>query len=462
MKHYNRLNKLLLEYTVMSQRGNVPNLEKTEYTDLVNFCISNKNFEQGLKIVNSAMELFPSSFELILKKIEIFLLTKQPEKALNLLDKIEHLNRLSQQAQILKAKALKATGKDKDALNIIEGLEDSTKNDFDVFQLQASLLENLEQFEHLYHVTKEQILAAPKDKIDQLLEKFSFFTEITAKHSDAADFYPNVIDRHPFSSTAWQNLGRTHGFLGNCKDAVDAYEFCIAINAKSKTAYFGAAECLEKAERYDLAINYYNEYIDNTQQNDPDALTRIGYCFYNMDDMDAAKEWLHLALHTNPELPEAFFLLGIIEETTNPQEAINYYEEAIDIDPFNEDYIIALAQLHNALGNLETAKQFFQQAIDTAPDVIDTWIPYIKFLIQSGENQLLLENLEEVSTYFNQEQVIFLKIAGLFAIGKRKEAKYWLAEAMATYDESPELLFTISPELYHDLKVQEIIKKYRD
>ena len=134
----------------------------------------------------------------------------------------------------------------------------------------------------------------------------------------------------------------------------------------------------------------------------------------------------------------------------------------MDIDPFNEDYIIDLAELHYSLQNMQTAKQLFQQAIDTAPDVIETWIPYIRFLINTDQHQLLLENLEEVSSYFNEDKVIFLKIAVLFALEKRKEAIYWLAEALATYDESPELLFRISSNLSFDQDVIATIKKYRD
>ncbi len=462
MNHYNRLNELLIEYTILSQSKSVPNFEKTEYTDLIDYCITSQNFDWGLKAVDSAIQLFSSSIEFIVKKIKILLLLNQPEQALDLLDSIDHLPRLTYEAQILKAKALKATGNDKAALKIIDGLDNTAKNDFDVYQLKADLLENLGQFEHLYHMTKNQIFAAPKDQIDALLEKFSFFTEITSNYSDAINIYKEVIDLHPFSSTAWQNLGLTYGFLDNCKEAVDAFEYCIAINPKNRAAYFGCAECLEKTERYDLALNYYNEYLDTTQLKNPDAIVRLANCFYHMDDIDSAKHWLLEAININPELPEAFAILGLIYETSAPDKAISYYEEAMDIDPFNEDYIIDLAELHYSLQNMQTAKQLFQQAIDTAPDVIETWIPYIRFLINTDQHQLLLENLEEVSSYFNEDKVIFLKIAVLFALEKRKEAIYWLAEALATYDESPELLFRISSNLSFDQDVIATIKKYRD
>lgn len=462
MKHYNRLNDLLIEFTTMSQSENVPNLEKTVYAELVDFCIYNKDLERGLIVVDSAIQLFSSAPEFTVKKIEILLLLKQPEQALDTLDSIEHLNRLSRQAQILKAKALKATGKDKDALDIIHGLEDTKDKDFDVYELQASLLENLNQFENLYHLIKSQILMAPKEKIEQLLEKYSFFTEITSNYTDAIDFYDKVIDLYPFSSTAWQNLGQTQAVLGNYEEAVDAFEYCIAINPTNRAAYFGCADCFEKADRFDLALTYYNEYIDATHINDADALIRLANCFYNMDEFDSAKHWLEEAIQIDPNHPEAFYILGMLHQETDAKKAINNFEEAMDIDPFNETYMIALAELHFRLNNNEDAIQFFQQAVDTAPDVIETWIPYIRFLVNTKQKQLLFENLEEVSTYFNQEKVIFLKIAGLFAVDKRKEAKYWLAETLATYDESPELLFKISPALSSDQEVKGIIKKYRN
>ncbi len=463
MNHYNRLNELLIEYAVLSQNKTVPNLEKTEYADLVDFCISNNDFEHGLKIVDSAILLFPSALEFVVQKIEIFLRLNEPEQALALLESVEDLHRLSRQAKILKAKALKATGNNKAALDIIDELESSTKDAFDIYELKASLLENLEQFGNLYQVTKGQILTAPKEQVDALLEKFSFFTEITSNYLDAIQFYNQVIDQHPFSSTVWQNLGETHGMLGNCEEAVDAFEFCMAINPRNRIAYFGAARCLEKAGRFDLALNYYDEYLETSQLDDAEALVNVANCFYQMEDLDTAKHRLLESIQIDPELPEAFAILGeIYAETNNPKKAIDCYKEAMDIDPFNEEYIIDFANLYFSLGEIEKAKQLFQQAIDTAPDILETWLPYISFLINTQEHQLLLESLDEVSTYFNEDKVIYLKVAVLFAAGKRKEAKYWLAEALATYGESfLELLFDISPALAMDQEIMDIIKKYQ-
>lgn len=461
MKHYNRLNELLLEFTAMSQKESVPNFEKADYLELVDYCILKQNLEHGLKVVDSAIQLFPLSPEFAVKKIEILLYLNRPDQALTVLETIEHLTALSHQAQMLKAQALKATGKDQDALDLLGKLQEAQKDDFNIYKLQASILENMQQFEKLYQVIKNQILTAPNDQLDLLLEKHMLFTDITSNHQDAIGFYSNVIDIHPFCSTAWKNLGLSFSFLEDYQEAIDAFEFAIAINPINKAAYLGCTECLEKTDNYGLAIRYYNEYLDASRISDAEIFMHLGHCFHQENDIDTAQYFLQEALKIDNELADAHYLLALLFMEPNPNKAIFHLGNAIDLDSFNEDYVLALAQAHTILQNNDMALQYFQQAIDIAPDLIDTWTPFIHFLIKTKQHTLLLETLEEVATFFNPEQVIYLRVAALFAVKKRTEAKYWLAEALATNEEPYQIMFDMLPDLAFDPDVIAIIKNYR-
>ncbi|HHB78131.1 MAG TPA: tetratricopeptide repeat protein [Saprospiraceae bacterium] len=460
MKHYNRLNELLLEFTAMSQSNNVPNLEKTDYLDLANYCISIEELELGLLIVDTAIRHFPLLPEFIVKKIEILLLLDRPNQALSTLKTIDHLTKLSHQAQLLKAKALKATGKNQDALDLLDQLKETQKDDFKIYELQANILENMQQFDKLYHVLKNQILTAPQAQLESLLDKLLLFTDITSNYQDAIAFYPKVIDRHPFSGTAWRNLGLSYAALEDYYEAIDAFEFCIAIDPLDKTAYLGCTTCLEQQNKYGLAIRYYFEYLEQSLKDEPEILMKLGHCFFLEDDFDTATYFLEEAIRLEPELANAHYWLGSLYLESDPPKAILHLNDAIDLDSFNEDYMIALAEAYKTIHDPKNAQHYFQQAIDIAPDILDTWMPFVRFLIQTKQHQLLLETLEEVATFFNPEQVIFLKIAGLFATGKRKEAKYWLIEALTTDNDLLDTMFEVYPKLAHDDEVVATIQKY--
>ncbi len=461
MKHFNRLEKLLFEYTALSQSESVPNLEKTVYQELADFCIYLKKYSLGLEVVDSAIQIYPFTPDFLVKKSEILLLLNKPQQALSVLSDIDHLASLSRTAQLLRAKALSATGQNKEALDLLGQLDNEKKNDFSVYQLQASIFEKMQQFENLYQVTKSQIFSAPKEQIEELLDRHLFFTEITSNHSDAISFLNKVIDIYPFSSTAWGNLGTAHKTLGECFEATDAFEYAIAIDPTNKSAYFQTAECLESIDEYDKAINYYLEYLNNINYRDPDAIIRLSHCYIKTNQNQQAIALLQQTIDTSPELEEAYHLLGVALLSYNPKSALKNLHKAVVLNPNNEIFVIELANAYFLLGDNEKALEYYQESIIIAPDLMETWYPFIKFLFVTEQFEQLEDSLEELSSFFNIDQYIYYKIAFLIQTGKREEAKYWLAEALTIDFKAHSLLFEFIPNLAQDGEIIKVIEQYR-
>lgn len=462
MKYQNRLNALFSEFTAMSQNGNVPNLEKTDYKKLIEHCFSEEKYEEGLEINEAAIQFFPFSPEFVVNKIELLLLIDQPYLALNLFESIDHLTSLSRKAQLLKAEALNASGNTSQALALLEAMDKEKKDDFSVYALQAKIMESLQQFDNLYQVNKNQIMASPPEQLASLLTKHLLFTELTENYMDAIEFYRKVIDKHPFSKEAWFNQGLAFKAVQTYDEAIDAFEFCIAIDTKNKYAYLECAECFELKGQPIQAVKYYHEFLAQEEEIDPEVLTKLGKCFLNAEDFAQAQQILIKAVLLKPLSAEGHFLLGrTFLDSNQAKKAIGSLSRAHELDPLNEFYILELAEAYLLVDNLDKAHFYFSEAIDTAPDIIHTWTAFISFLIQEDRVEELADTLEGVEAYFGVDDVIYLKVAALFALKKRKEALYYLGEALSEGMGNIETLFGILPDLAEDKEVISLQFQYK-
>jgi tetratricopeptide (TPR) repeat protein len=89
-------------------------------------------------------------------------------------------------------------------------------------------------------------------------------------------------------------------------------------------------------------------------------------------------------LQINPREPEAFFMFGMnFKEMGDTSRAINSFQEVVEIDPDITDAWILLGQLH-AAKNTGLADAAFQSAIETAPNDPTTYHAKADYLRDQG------------------------------------------------------------------------------
>ena len=140
-------------------------------------------------------------------------------------------------------------------------------------------------------------------------------------------FRSKFIDDHPYSYTAWYNLGCVQSKLELYEKALDAFDFAIVINEEFTTAYFNKANALYNLERYNEAISVYKETFSLEK---PEALTfyYIGECYERLEDYRKAKINYNKAIQLNPDLADAWMGIGIVLDNQNLRtEGIHRSEE---------------------------------------------------------------------------------------------------------------------------------------
>lgn len=102
------------------------------------------------------------------------------------------------------------------------------------------------------------------------------------------------------------------------------------------------------------------------------ARARLAAAYLQQGSAGMAKEQAELALRLDPELPDAYFVLGVANYRTGEYEAavqdlVTASETEGQFATFYMEVFMALADAHEALGDYESALAAYSEAIKRAP-----------------------------------------------------------------------------------------------
>lgn len=156
------------------------------------------------------------------------------------------------------------------------------------------------------------------------------------------------------------------------------------------------------------------EYVRKARERWPNELdlakTEIN-ALIRLERIDEAKAELEAAIEAEPENPDLYFSLGVMqEELSNKEAAIEAYEQAIEVDPNYYNALFNLAVLHfnqavevikerNALGFSAADKKKEKELNKLANEKMKVALPYWKKVLeQDPKNRTALEQLRFIYT----------------------------------------------------------------
>ena len=142
--------------------------------------------------------------------------------------------------------------------------------------------------------------------IEQSYYEIANCYDILGQSGKAEIYYNKLIDFDPYNGTAWYNLGIVHSKTGAFEKALEAYDFCLAIDDDFIAARFNKANVLVELERYKDAIA---EYLLTIEEDGADSITycNLGGCYERMDEDLAARDYYKKATELNANIAEAWF-----------------------------------------------------------------------------------------------------------------------------------------------------------
>ncbi len=129
---------------------------------------------------------------------------------------------------------------------------------------------------------------------------------------------------------------------------------------------------------------------------------------------DESMQTLARVLNLDPRNPEAYFMMGLnYKETGDTARAINSFQETVEIDPDIVDAWVLLGQLQGAMGN-DIAQQYFESALIVSPNNINVMHAKADYLSDQEKLKEAIEVYQEITRIDPQYEEAYFNMGLLY------------------------------------------------
>ncbi len=462
-KDRDEMNELLKKYNNLKNGKQFSFIEEESFLRLIDYFDDNDKLSSALEAVNFALEQFPYSSSLYIRKADILIATQNYYEGLSYLEKAEVLDSNDINLYILKTDAYLALDFQEKAANLLEeaiAIFDGEDRIELLFEL-ADVYDDYENFDRVFNCL--QLILEQEPTNEEALYKICFWADYTGKNEESIKIHEHIIDEHPYSQLAWFNLGTAYQGLKLYEKSIDAYLYAIAIDEKFDYAYRNLGDAYLRLRKYRDAIEALQKVLELSMPEDI-IYEAIGYCYEKLRNPAQARFHYRKAVHLNASESRLYYkIAATYMEEGYWESAVKNIENAMSINRSQPDYHFAIAQCHVQLGHIKDAVVHFTQFIKARPKNVKGWKELIKCLFDAEFYEEALEQIYNAQkSTENKPLFIYYKSAVLFAMGKSKEALLQLQLGLETNPSLTRQFIDLDASLLQHSSVSEMISNYKN
>jgi len=462
-KDRDEMKELLIQYNNFKTGKQFSFIEEESFQRLIDYFDENDKLSSALEAVNFAIEQFPYSSSLYIRKADILIATQNYYEGLSLLEKAEVLDSNDINLYILKTDAYLALDFQEKAATLLEQAiatfagEDKIELLFEL----ADVYDDYEDFEKVFNCL--QLILEQDPTNEEALYIICFWADYTGKNEESIKIHEKIIDEHPYSHLAWFNLGTALQGLKLYEKSIDAYLYAIAIDEKFDYAYRNLGDAYLRLRQYRDAIEALQKVLELSMPEDV-IYEAIGFCYEKLKNPAQARFNYRKAVHLNSTESRLYYkIAGTYMQEGYWESAVKNLENAMSINRLQPDYHFAIAQCYIKLGNIKNAVVCFTHFIKARPKNTKGWKELIKCLYDAEFYDEALEQVYNAQKSTENKPLFFYyKCAVLFALGKSKEALLQLQQGL---EDAPGLIrqfIELDPSLLQHSSVAEMISNYKN
>lgn len=285
--------------------------------------------------------------------------------------------------------------------------------------------------------------------------------ELSGNHAESRALYEEILDRHPYCSLAWYNLGWAYAQLGPVEEALDAFEYAYITHPYFEEAYRACAELAVQHGFYRRALRCYTEMLGHVEA-DSEMLVCMGNCQLKLGNIREAKKLCRQALQLDPFNADAYYQLGAcFAAEQDYRQAARWMREAVRTDDNSEEYHLALATVYGCQGQTQRALKHYWRAVELAPEEATAWLKLAECLMTTGEMLQAGEVLEQALENSTGADLLYCSAACKFLTGDRPAALRTLREALNVDLERQTSIFRWAPALRNDAEIVELLNSFQ-
>lgn len=451
-------NVSLTKFESMLKTNNVLFFDSNEFENIIHHYLNQGKVALAKKAIKLGLEQHPTSTNLKLFRVEVFVFENDLTKANELLNELYVLEPSNEEIYIQKANILSKEDKHQEAIDILKRALSLAEDTADIYSLIGMEYLFLDQFDLARDHFMKCLEANPEDYAS--LYNIIYCFDFLDKNNEAIEYLNSYLDKNPYCEVAWHQLGRQYYELKEYEKALSAYDFAIISDDTFIGAYLEKGKVLEKLKLYNEAIENYSITLS---LEDPTsfALLRIANCHEKLGNNELAVQYYYKTVHEDPLLDKGWIAITkFYSKNKNYQKALYYINKAINIDGENILYWKYYAKINHKLNFLEEAERGYKRILDLGNYELETWLVRGDILLALGEQQAATFNFIQAAEFYPENAEIEFRLAGLyFQLIETEKATYHLKNGLRFDAEQIIILEELFPEVYESLLVKKMFSK---
>ncbi len=456
------MRELLQQFDNLKKGKSNSFIEEDSFERIIDYFDEKEQLDQALEAAEYAVDQYPYSAGLLLKKADILIALRNYKGALYVLDQAELLDSTDKDLYILKTDAYLALDQQEKAAALLEfaiGYFEGEERIDMLFEL-ADVYDDYENFEKVFDCLKMILEDDPNN--EEALYKICFWTDFTGRNEEGIRLHQQIIDNYPYNELAWFNLAAAYQGLKLYEKAIDAYQYAIAIDEKFDYAYRNMGDAYLRLHRYKEAIEALEKVLELARPEDV-IYEAMGHCYDKMRNYAQARFHYKKASHLNNQDSQLHYKIACTYMNESAwNSAVKSLEVAMRAHRMQPEYNLAMGQCFMELNKMDDAIAYLSNVIRARPKNANGWDSLIKCLLKAG----YYEDAAEYAALAHQQTdgkplFIFYKSASLFLLGKSKEAILQLELGMEKNPRLVKKFIELNPSFLQNQQVVDVIARFK-
>ena len=438
--------------------------DSEEFEFIIDHYTQHNDLQHSRQAVEMAMEQHPESNMLKIKLARQYLLENDAQRAFEIMQHVERIDDEQDPDYFLTlGSCLAALGKSEEALeNYFSALPYFDEDEkFELYNAIAYEYQHMQQFDlALEFYNKALPFAEDRDTIYHEI-RCCFLS--AGRKEEALTYFQGLIEKDPYNSKAWTNIGDIYRMMGQYEESIDPYEYALSIDPEDLWTNMHLADIYYDLGRYKEAIDTLEEALRNGVETSM-IHTTIGDCYYRLDDLQTAENHFNKALEINPMIGSGYAGLGYVySDRGQSRKAIKFFEKALEYEPWETDHLYSIATDYMKLKEYDKAMDCLRKIQEQTPNDADAYY-YIADLY--GQQDKIDEAINTIKFGLlqtdNDSSLLYLLAYAYFVKGCRGQGLGTLDQALdADFEMWPDFLEYDRELLANDNDILELINKHK-
>ena len=457
-----QIKELLKQYQDFKAGIGYSLIEEDDFEKIIGYYEEKEQLGKALEAVETAIDQYPFSGSLLVKKAGILLTKRKYLEALEILDHAALFDAGNINLFILKTDAYLALDQQEKAVALLEQGVSSFEGEERLellFEL-ADVYDDYEEFDKVFECLKMILEQEPNN--EEALYKICFWTDFTGRNEESIRLHQQIIDEFPYNELAWFNLATAYQGLKLYEKAIDAYQYAITIEEKFDYAYRNMGDAYIRLRKYREAIEALEKV---TELSKPELVIyeAIGHCYEKLKNYAQARFYYRKASHLNLEDSKLFYKIAMTYFNEGHwQNCIKQLDQAMKIHRTQPDYNLLMGECKMKLGLLKEALQCFSLVVRSRSRSVTGWEALVRCLYQSDlYNEAIIQSDFALKATNGKPIFLFYKAAAFFGMGKNKEALLQLEGALIQAPKVLKKFIELNPACLQNQQIVDLLARFK-